>query len=83
MKVCDTYVITTKGAKGTYTSDNSSVVAVNKKNGKLVAKKAGKAVITVDLKCIKRKVYSNSKRRCISLWLQNCIKQSSKENQPL
>ena len=55
MKVCDTYVITTKGAKGTYTSDNSSVVAVNKKNGKLVAKKAGKAVITVDLKCIKRK----------------------------
>ena len=55
MKVCDRYVITTKGAKGTYTSDNSSVVAVNKKNGKLVAKKAGKAVITVDLKCIKRK----------------------------
>lgn len=55
MKVCDTYVITTKGAKGTYISDNSSVVAVNKKNGKLVAKKAGKAVITVDLKCIKRK----------------------------
>lgn len=55
MKVCDTYVITSKGAKGTYTSDNSSVVAVNKKNGKLVAKKAGKAVITVDLKCIKRK----------------------------
>ena len=55
MKVCDRYVITTKGAKGTYTSDNSSVVAVNKKNGKLVAKKAGKAIITVNLKCIKRK----------------------------
>lgn len=55
MKVCDTYVITSKGAKGTYTSNNSSVVAVNKKNGKLVAKKAGKAVITVDLKSIKRK----------------------------
>lgn len=55
MKVCDTYVITTKGAKGTYSSNNSRVVAVNKKNGKLVAKKAGKAVITVNLKCIKRK----------------------------
>lgn len=55
MKVCDTYVITTKGAKGTYSSNNSRVVAVNKKNGKLVAKKAGKAIITVNLKCIKRK----------------------------
>lgn len=55
MTVCDRYTITTKGASGKYSSSDSSIVSVNKKNGKLVAKKAGKAVITVNLGSIKRK----------------------------